>query len=241
MKIASKSLMSAARTPQATLEVTTDANDTSRALLVKSTTTTPESRELLVVESGGDVGIGTSTPSNRLTVDAGSGNGSGLQLSPLVGKVAPNNNRPIGVDANGDIVGIEVSGDYNRVIDGTITTGDTVISSSGDWALGWRTSTNVSAPVLISLGANRIVSYQVRRYFSTGTGTGIKSASVSYAIDTLTANDGVRNSLGGVSASYTGYFAVVTWRDSDDRFYRGTLAFRDGDLSNIFVTLGEYR
>jgi len=59
---------------------------------------------------GGNVGVGTTSPSTRLEIDSGIANTSGVKLSRLTSSSPTTAGQPVGVDASGNLITVAVSG-----------------------------------------------------------------------------------------------------------------------------------
>ncbi|REA56518.1 hypothetical protein DSL64_26740 [Dyadobacter luteus] len=76
-----------------------------------------------VVLQNGNTGVGTVTPANKLEINSGSTNSSGLRLTNLT-SVSPKtqaNVSPIGVDNNGDVVTVNSSASHSFLYDRGVT------------------------------------------------------------------------------------------------------------------------
>lgn len=75
----------------------------------------------LILGNGNDVGIGTSTPNNRLEINSGVANNSGLTFTNLTNTtVSTQNAKPLGIDATGKVVSREKASLTDNG-DGTLT------------------------------------------------------------------------------------------------------------------------
>jgi hypothetical protein len=87
------------------------------------TTTTPR----MVLNSNGDFGFGTTSPTNRVTIYGGAANTSGLQFARL-------NNTATAIASNGKVLSLDASGNVILVIDQTGAAGSS-------WGLAGNTGT----------------------------------------------------------------------------------------------------